>query len=131
MSEDFWSYFPGLPHRAVMSAIGIIERNEWPSTLDYIREVAEREARADARGPHERHVNLMAHCYLCRIEAGAQTDRLTYDDDDECTCAHPYHKHVPSDGEAGACVGTSDDLPEYGLPPGLPCLCEGFTRGDD
>lgn len=32
---------------------------------------------------HERHVNLMASCALCRFEAGAQTDRLTHDDDDE------------------------------------------------
>jgi hypothetical protein len=29
---------------------------------------------------HERHVDLQASCALCRGEAGAQTDRLTYDE---------------------------------------------------
>jgi hypothetical protein len=30
-----------------------------------------------------RHVNLMASCALCRFEAGAQTDRLTNDEEEE------------------------------------------------
>jgi len=32
---------------------------------------------------HERHVDLQASCALCRYEAGAQTDRLTYDDEEQ------------------------------------------------
>jgi hypothetical protein len=31
---------------------------------------------------HEVHVNLLASCALCVAEAGAQTDRLTYDEGD-------------------------------------------------
>jgi len=32
---------------------------------------------------HERHVDLQASCALCRGEAGAQTDRLTYEEPDD------------------------------------------------
>jgi len=32
---------------------------------------------------HERHVDLQASCALCRGEAGAQTDRLTYEEPEE------------------------------------------------
>jgi len=53
--------------------------------LDEAREVLKAEdqkERIDAQPAHERHVNLMAHCYLCRLEAGDQTDRLTSDDEE-------------------------------------------------
>lgn len=34
----------------------------------------------NAADRHERHVDLLASCALCRYEAGSQPDRLTYDD---------------------------------------------------
>ena len=77
--RDFWSYFPGLPRRAVIEALRIIEDNEGETSMSHIRDLADREARDDAHEEHEHHVNLMGHCYLCRLEAGVQTDRLTYE----------------------------------------------------
>lgn len=58
--------------------------------LDLIQEaldtIPEQQARWELereQSMHERHVDLMASCRLCRIEAGDQPDRLTQDDDDE------------------------------------------------
>lgn len=81
---DFWSLFPGLPRGAVMSALRIIEINEWETSLSKVREVATREARDNDYDRHQRHLNLRSGCFLCEEEAGPQTDRLTsYEDDDE------------------------------------------------
>ncbi len=75
-TDSFWGLFPGLPHAAVIEALRIIEDNEYPSTLANVRAIADREARDADHDRHERHVNLTRSCYLCRLEAGAQTDRL-------------------------------------------------------
>jgi hypothetical protein len=92
---DFWSFFPGLPRKAVIAALQIVEDNEWESSMSRIREVADREATDEARPAHERHVNLVAHCYLCRKEAGPQLDRLQAEDDD------PYEVWVDAVNDAG------------------------------
>jgi hypothetical protein len=81
--EDFWALFPGLPRKAVITAMRIIEDNQYESSVSRIREIAHREASDEFRAMHERHINLMAHCYLCRLEAGAQTDRLSNEEDPE------------------------------------------------
>jgi len=121
---DFWAFFPGLPRAAVIEALRIIEDNEWESSVSYIREVADREARDAAHDAHERHVNLKASCYLCRIEAGAQTDRLEPDDDTECGCGHTFAEHDPT----GQCTGTGATLdPIYGIPPDEECACSALV----
>lgn len=129
---DFWSLFPGLPREAVIEALRIIDYNEWPSTMSKVLEVADREARDDARDSHERHLNLLASCYLCRIEAGPQTDRLSPDDDATCTCGHTAAQHQTGEGAwTGFCSGTLGELgDEYMAPgddPNESCECERFV----
>lgn len=46
--------------------------------FDLVRAAGEASNKPDH---HQNHVNLLADCPLCVYEAGAQTDRLTYDDE--------------------------------------------------
>ena len=57
---------------------------------------------------HEKHVNLLASCALCRGEAGAQTDRLAY----EATCAACGDQCIvpgDEDPEDTLCVACAED----------------------
>jgi hypothetical protein len=50
-------------------------------------------ALARARDAHERHVDLLAGCPLCELEAGHQRDRLACD-----VCGEPLRPDEPFDG---------------------------------
>ncbi len=96
VEADSKTYFPGAIAlrpaaarrfaKAILSAVDVIEGKVNEAELHELRHAAEL---------HERHVDLLAGCPLCELEAGAQRDRLTCD-----ICGDPLRPDEPLDGHA-------------------------------
>lgn len=90
VTEDDGTYHPGVvglePDEARRFAEHII------SAADII-EGADSSVLRRARELHERHVDLLAGCPLCELEAGHQRDRLSCE-----SCGQPLRPDEPYDG---------------------------------
>lgn len=91
---DGKTYFPGAialrPKDARRFAIGILSA---ANIIEGKEVETDNVALARARDMHERHVDLLAGCPLCELEAGAQRDRLTCD-----ICGGMLRPDEPLDG---------------------------------